>query len=241
MAPSSGQISVAVNPMRQDAVMMAMMGHGASTSGAPWPSAAAGFVTAWTAMMLMMMLPSLWPTLRRYRGDLDARGASRPGLQTAVAGIGYTGMWAAIGLIVFVLDATIGTAATRSPAVARLAPLAAGGVFLVAGALQLTRWKAHRLAQCRTLLRGRDGASISKVSSAWRDGIRLGARCSMSCAGPMAILLVVGMMDVRAMAVITAAITGERIGPAGTRVARATGAMALGAGVVVLARAIRAI
>jgi len=53
----------------------------------------------------------------------------------------------------------------------------------------------------------------------------------------MAILLVIGVMNVLAMAVVAAAITVERLAPAGERVARATGAVALGAGVFLIARA----
>jgi predicted metal-binding membrane protein len=53
----------------------------------------------------------------------------------------------------------------------------------------------------------------------------------------MAILLVIGVMDLRAMAVVTAAITVERLAPAGERVARVTGAGAVGAGLFLIARA----
>jgi predicted metal-binding membrane protein len=44
----------------------------------------------------------------------------------------------------------------------------------------------------------------------------------------MAILLVIGVMDLRAMAFVGAAITAERLAPAGERVARAIGAVAVG-------------
>jgi len=53
----------------------------------------------------------------------------------------------------------------------------------------------------------------------------------------MAILLVIGIMDLRAMAVVAAAITVERLAPAGERVARATGMVAVGAGLLLIARA----
>ena len=52
----------------------------------------------------------------------------------------------------------------------------------------------------------------------------------------MAILLVMGVMDLGAMAVVTLAITVERLAPAGERVARATGAVAGGAGLLLIAR-----
>jgi hypothetical protein len=44
-------------------------------------------------------------------------------------------------------------------------------------------------------------------------------------------------MDVRAMAVVGAAITVERLAPAGERVARATGVVVVGAGLSLIARA----
>jgi predicted metal-binding membrane protein len=53
----------------------------------------------------------------------------------------------------------------------------------------------------------------------------------------MAILLVIGVMDLRAMAVVTAAITVECLAPAGERVARAIGAVVVGAGLFLIARA----
>jgi predicted metal-binding membrane protein len=52
-----------------------------------------------------------------------------------------------------------------------------------------------------------------------------------------AILLVIGVMDLRAMAVVTAAITGERLAPRGESVARAIGAVIAGAGLLLIARA----
>jgi predicted metal-binding membrane protein len=53
----------------------------------------------------------------------------------------------------------------------------------------------------------------------------------------MAILLCVGVMDLRAMVIVSAAITVERLAPFGERVARGTGAAFIGAGLFLLARA----
>jgi predicted metal-binding membrane protein len=62
--------------------------------------------------------------------------------------------------------------------------------------------------------------------------------CSRCCAGLIAILLVVGVMDLRAMAVIAAAINVERLLPAGDLVARVIGAVVVAAGLFVTARAV---
>jgi predicted metal-binding membrane protein len=53
----------------------------------------------------------------------------------------------------------------------------------------------------------------------------------------MVILLVMGVMDLRVMAAVTAAITLERLAPAGGRLAQATGAIILAAGLLLIALA----
>ena len=60
---------------------------------------------------------------------------------------------------------------------------------------------------------------------------------SHCCADLMAILLVIGVMDLRAMAVVAAAITVERLAAAGERVARAPGVVVVGAGLFLIGRA----
>ena len=52
----------------------------------------------------------------------------------------------------------------------------------------------------------------------------------------MAILLVIGVMDLRVMAVVTAAITVERLAPSGERVARAIGVVVVAAGLFLIVR-----
>ena len=67
--------------------------------------------------------------------------------------------------------------------------------------------------------------------------MRLGRHCSYACAGLTAMLLMFGVMDLRAMAVVAAAITAERLAPDGERVAHAIGAIALAAGLFLIAQA----
>ena len=73
--------------------------------------------------------------------------------------------------------------------------------------------------------------------TAWRHGLRLGLHCVQCCAGLMLIVLVVGVMDLRTMALVAAAVTVERLAPAGERVARAIGAVVVGAVLFLIARA----
>jgi predicted metal-binding membrane protein len=204
--------------------------------GQTWAGAAASFVGMWAVMMVAMMLPSLVPMLWRYRLALGTRGVAGLGELTALAGAGYFFVWTVLGVIVFALGAALAQAVVQMPAVARAVPVSLGMVVLLAGAFQFTAWKAHHLACCRQAP-GRGPAFPADAGTAWRHGVRLGLHCSHSCAGLMAILLVIGVMDLRAMGVVTAAITAERLAPAGERVARAVGAVSIGAGLLLTARA----
>ena len=156
-----------------------------------WPGAAASFLGMWIVMMMAMMLPSLVPMLRRYRQAVGRTGEARLGRLTALVGVGYFFVWTVFGMAAFPL----------SVALARAVPIAVGVVVLIAGCLQLSAWKARHLAYCREAP-GRGHTPPADAGTAWRHGLRLGLHCSGCCAGLMAILLVIGVMDLRAMAVV---------------------------------------
>jgi len=203
--------------------------------GQTWPGAAASFLGMWVVMMVAMMLPSLVPMLLRYRQAVDGIGAPRLGRLTALVGAGYFLVWTALGMAAFPLGVALAAVEMEEPALSRAVPVAVGVVVLFAGLLQLTAWKARHLACCRETP-GRGRLLAADAGTAWRHGLRLGIHCSVCCAGPTAVLLVLGVMDLGAMAVVTAAITAERLAPAGERVARAIGVVAIGAGVFLIAR-----
>jgi predicted metal-binding membrane protein len=205
--------------------------------GQTWLGAAASFLGMWVVMMVAMMLPSLVPMLWRYRRAVGRAGETRLGRLTALVGAGYFFVWTVLGMAAFPLGVALAAVAMRQPALARAVPIAAGGVVLIAGILQLTAWKARHLACCREAP-GCGRTLPADSGTAWRHGLRLGLHCGHCCAGPMAILLTVGVMDLRAMAVVTAAITVERLAPAGEGVARALGVVAIGAGLFLIARAV---
>ena len=204
--------------------------------GQTWPGAAASFLGMWVVMMAAMMLPSLVPMLCRYRRAVGRTGETRLDRLTALVGAGYFLVWAAFGIAAFALTVALAGIEMQQPALARVVPTAIGVVLLIAGSLQLTAWKARHLACCREAP-GRDRTLAADAGTAWRHGLRLGLHCGYCCAGPMAVLLVVGVMDLRAMAIVTAAITVERLAPAGQYVARAIGAVVVGAGVLLIVRA----
>jgi len=187
-------------------------------------------------MMVAMMLPSLVSMLRRYRQGVDRSDEARLGPLTAIVGASYFLVWIVLGLVVFPLGVALAEVEMRQPALARAVPIAVGVVVLIAGGLQFSAWKARHLACCREIPKG-DRTLPADAATAWRHGLRLGLHCTQCCAGMMAILLVGGVMDLRAMAVVAAAVNLERLAPIGERVARAIGAIAVGAGVFLIARA----
>jgi predicted metal-binding membrane protein len=202
--------------------------------GQTWPGVAASFLGMWAAMMVAMMLPSLVPMLWRYRQAVGRAGETRLGRLTALAGAGYFFVWTAPGVAVFPLGVALAAVAMQQPALARAVPMAVGAVVLIAGVLQFTAWKTRRLACCREAP-GRGHTLPADAGTAWRHGLRLGLRCGSCCANLMAILLVIGVMDLHAMAVVTMAITAERL--AGEPIARAIGAVVVGVGLFLIAQA----
>lgn len=187
------------------------------------------FLAMWLVMMVAMMTPSLVPMLARFR-----RAAPAGGALTVLAGAGYFTVWTGLGVVAYAAALAWGAAEQRWAPLAREAPLAAGLVLLAAGGVQLTRWKARRLAWCRAPVPDRAPAPGGLGALAY--GLEAGVSCTACCAGFMTVLLVAGVMDLRVMAVVAAGITIERLTPWPVVAARAAGLLILVAGAVVVAR-----
>ncbi|OJY04637.1 MAG: hypothetical protein BGP04_02295 [Rhizobiales bacterium 62-17] len=190
--------------------------------GQTWFDAAAAFVAMWTVMMAVMMQPSLALTLWRSRitGAIDL----------SLLSLGYLFVWVVLGLAVFATGAVLLQVAMRQPSLAHLVPVAAGVLVLLAGTFQFSFWKARHLTHCRQM--------VLQNGMAFRQGLRLGLHCGCNCAGLTVLLLVFGMMDLRIMAVGTVAATVERITRSGITAAHVIGALAIGVGVLMIARAV---
>jgi predicted metal-binding membrane protein len=201
--------------------------------GQSWPGAAGAFVGMWVVMMVAMMGPSLVPMLRRYRHAAGTVSETRLGALTALVSVGYFAVWTVVGMAAFPLGVALATVEMGEPRLARAVPIAVGAVVVIAGVLQFTAWKARHLRCCRVLPPNSRTLSAD-AATAWRHGLRLGVHCACCCAGPMAILLAIGVMDLRVMAVVTAAITIERFAPNGERAARALGSVAVAAGLLLI-------
>ena len=216
--------------------------------GQSWLASAASFMGMWVVMMAAMMLPALVPTLLRYRLSLRGPETIYPGALTVMAGAGYFFVWALMGAIVYPLGFFVAKAGMSSAELSRSMPIAAGLVLLLAGGLQLTAWKARQLCRCRAVI-GVSGEISGPefrqemnhgARSAWAHGLRLGADCALCCSGLMAVLLVTGVMNLGAMALVAVAITAERLIPEPKRAARGVGLAIIAAGVLMVGRAMYA-
>jgi predicted metal-binding membrane protein len=204
-------------------------------AGQTWLQTSASFLGMWAVMMAAMMLPSLTPMLWRYRQAVGGAGVMDLGWLTVLVAAGYFFVWIAFGVAAFALGVTLAAVEMQDPLLARGVPFAADVAVMIAGALQFSAWKARHLDCCRTVpLSTR--ILEADLGTAWRHGLRLGVHCCSCCAGPTTVLLVVGVMNLRAMAIVTVAITLERLAPARARAARAIGIVFVGAGLILIAQ-----
>ena len=205
--------------------------------GQSWLGTIASFMGMWTVMMVAMMLPSLAPLLSSYRRGIRGRDDTCLGKLTLLAGAGYFFVWTVFGAVAYALGISLAAIEMRWPALARSVPIATGVVLLLAGCAQLTTWKARQLAFCRDT--PACGQSLAADPwSACRHGVRLGVHCGLCCLSFTMILLVTGVMNLGAMAILAVAINMERLVPRPESASRAAGFVTIAAAILVFVRAI---
>lgn len=205
--------------------------------GQTWLNAMTSFGVMWVVMMVAMMLPSLTPMLQRYRQHIKKMGATQINRLTLLAGTGYFFVWTVFGAIIFLLGAALAAVVMQYSALARIAPLVFGVLILLAGIIQFTSWKQHYLDCCRKAS-SRGMIQTISLNKAFQYGLQIGLDCVYCCANLIAILLVIGVMDLGTMAIVTAAITIERLVPAGERMSQIMGALIMIAGIFLITQTI---
>jgi len=189
----------------------------------------------WIVMMVAMMQPALTQTLWHYRVSVAEAGEMSRDRLTVLIAAAYYLAWTVVGAAIYPLGAGITALEIRLPEVARAAPVMIGAVVVLAGALQFTEWKAKRLACCRQWPQC-DTTLPTDARAAWSYGLRLGLHCIGCCINFVMILLSIGVMDLRAMFLVTLAVTLERLAPRGDRAARLTGVVAVAIGIAMIVR-----
>ncbi len=205
-------------------------GLGQVGSRIPNDMAAPVFMGMWLTMMVAMMFPTIAPMVLAHRMVVRKRGEGW--LPTAGFILGYLTVWTAIGVIPLAAFLAFRNLSARPVWL----PTVAGAVLAIAGLYQFTRWKRTCLRACRTPL----GFVLEHdfrggTRSAFIAGVSHGAYCLGCCWALMAVLVVVGLMNLVWMAAIALMFLAEknwRHGVALTKVA-GTAVTALGIAVIV--------
>ncbi|MEO7423359.1 MAG: DUF2182 domain-containing protein [Ornithinibacter sp.] len=168
--------------------------------------------TMWSVMMAGMMLPSAAPMITAYSRTTRA---GTPGVDgsTALFILGYLATWSGFAVLATGAQWTLHDAALVNMAGASTSRWLGGVLLLVAGVYQFTLAKQACLRQCRTPLgflmnhwrNGRRGAFVL--------GLRHGAWCVGCCWALMAVLFVLGVMNLWWIALLAAVVLVEKLIP----------------------------
>ena len=189
----------------------------------------------WAEMMVAMMVPTVAPTVLLFAQlNRKRREQERPYVSTAVFLSGYLAAWTLFSLAIAVAQWALHGAALLSPLMDGRSAWLGGGLLLAAGVFQFTPWKHACLRHCRSPLdflvtgwrEGRWGA----FTMGWRNG----AYCTGCCWVLMALLFVLGVMNVLWVAAITALVLAEKALPRGALIGRGAGVVMVSWGAWVL-------
>ncbi len=201
-------------------LLSARMGDMGSTFAMPMTSAWTGrdvlfMWTMWAVMMAGMMLPSASPMISAYATTIDS---DKPGVQgsTPLFVLGYLITWSGFAALATGAQWALHDAALVSPMGVSTSRWLGGGLLLAAGAYQFTGIKDGCLRQCRT--------PLGFLLSEWRPGprgavimgLRHGALCVGCCWALMALLFVLGVMNLWWIALVAAVVLLEKLVPSDT-------------------------
>jgi predicted metal-binding membrane protein len=188
------------------------------------------FLGIWIVMMAAMMLPSAIPAVTLY-----ARLA-RDGTPIAplVFATGYLAVWAAAGLVAFVVAGVGSHIAGDALAWSHGGRWLAAAALLGAAAYQLTPLKEACLSRCRAPLGLMLGSWRPGRLGGFRLGLASGAWCAGCCWALMASLFALGVMSIAWTALVAALVGLEKTLPWRRLASGATAALLLALGVLLL-------
>lgn len=195
--------------------------------------AVSGFATICAVMMVAMMAPTVAPVALAHSFVRLRRGEG-VGSTVALVG-GYFTVWWLLGALYFLaflwfFDLSPGLGDSQWLA------MLGGGILLVAGAYQFTPWKAACLRACCTpLTLVADRSPGRGVSDGFRIGATRGLHCLGCCWAAMAVLSVVGLMNLVWMIGLSLLFLAEKHSSRALSLRRPAGAglVALGVAVIV--------
>ena len=193
-----------------------------------WSAADFGLMfLMWAVMMTGMMVPTaapmilLFATVNRRRQEQD-----RPYVSTVIFLSGYLLVWCGFAAV-----ATLGNWALHVNDLldkmmgGSTSDYLGGGLLLAAGVFQWSRLKYACLTQCRS--------PLSFLMTDWQEGsggaLKMGLKHGTYCAGCcwvlMALLFVLGVMNLLWIAALAGFVLLEKVVPQGQKVSRGTGVL----------------
>jgi len=169
----------------------------------------------WTIMMAAMMLPSVSSKVLMYAATIRRSGEGGVMKMTGIFVAGYLVAWTGYSMLASLIQLKLHDAALMSPTMETTNAYIGGGVLIAAGIYQWTPLKDACLTKCRT--------SMHMLMVEWREGARgafvMGLRDGMFCVGCcwmlMAIMFVVGVMNLLWIALLAVFVLVEKIAPRG--------------------------
>jgi predicted metal-binding membrane protein len=185
---------------------------------------AALFLAIWVAMMVAMMFPSAAPMVLLYNAiAAGKRQRSQAYVPTWIFVAGYLLVWTLAGVIAYLAALGLDALAAHSMPLMANASRIGGALLVVAGLYQLSPLKNVCLAKCRTPTQFLMTSWRNGYGGALRMGIEHGVYCLGCCWLLFAILFPLGMMNIAALALLTALIFAEKALPGGRLVSVAAG------------------
>jgi predicted metal-binding membrane protein len=207
--------------------------------GAGWSAAQAALVLAmWCAMVFAMMLPSAAPMILTY-ADLAETAARKdePAASPLALIAGYLAVWLCAAVALAALQVLLVRLALLDPALAPVAPLFSGAIFIGAGVYQFSALKHACVTQCQHPFRFFFANWTAEPGGILRLGVRQGLYCVGCCWAMMLLMFAVGAMNVVWMAVLGALMAVEKL-TVTMRFSRALGALFIVVGVAFIATSI---
>lgn len=204
----------------------------------PWSPAQGLLMFAmWWVMMIAMMVPSAAPTILLY-ATIKRRQAARenPVMASWLFLAGYLLIWAGFSLVAVSLQWALDQAGLLSGMMASTSTVLAGTILLAAGTYQLTPIKRACLRYCQSPLLFLSSYWQAGALGALRMGVRHGGYCVGCCWFLMALLFVVGVMNLAWVAAVAIYVAFEKLLPHSQWLSRAAGVGLMLAGAIVLAR-----
>lgn len=193
------------------------------------------FLAVWVAMMVATMFPAVAPMVLMFaRLSAVKRSSGRAFVPTWIFVSGYLLVWTVLGAAAFVLAVGAEQLARQIDVIDQNAARLGGVLIIVAGLYQFSRLKDRCLTECRS--------PMAFVMQHWREGrggaVRMGMHHGWHCAGCcwalMAAMFPLGMMNIAALAAVTALVYAEKVLPNGDALRRGAGVALLALGLTVL-------